>query len=101
MPHLAALVERHQDDAFRLIGINTGDDERAFRAGAEELDVTWPCAWQGPREAPIARQYRVSAYPTLYVLDREGRIRYRNVQGPALDRAVATLLEESVPPDPR
>ena len=44
---------------------------------------------------PIAHAYKVSGWPTVYVLDGRGIIRYANVNGPALDQAVETLLHET------
>jgi len=95
MPHLQALVERHKSDSFVLLGINTGDSEETFRNDAEELGVTWTCSYQGSDESPIADLYQVQAYPTIYVLDGEGRIRFKNVRGEALSKAVAELLAET------
>ena len=94
MPTLQALVERHDSDSLTLLGINTGDSEETFRAKSEELGVTWTCAYQGQSETPIADLYQVMAYPTIYVLDGEGRIRFKNVRGEALTAAVAKLLAE-------
>ena len=94
MPTLQALVERHDSESFTLLGINTGDSEETFREKSKELGVTWTCAYQGQFETPIADLYQVEAYPTILVLDAEGRIRYKNVRGQALTDAVAKLLAE-------
>ena len=37
MPHLKTLVERHENDPFALIGINTGDSPDAFQKGVKDL----------------------------------------------------------------
>jgi hypothetical protein len=36
----------------------------------------------------------VSGWPTIYVLDGEGKIRYKNVRGDAMDKALETLFAE-------
>ena len=41
IPNLRALVKRHKDDPFAILGINTDDDKDEFRAKCEEFDVTW------------------------------------------------------------
>ena len=91
---MKALVERHKDDDFQLLGINTGDDEQAFREGMQEHELTWPIFFQGMQASPIADLYQVVAYPTIYVLDREGKIRSVGARGPSLDKLVAELLAE-------
>ena len=95
MPHLRELVQRLRHEPFALVGVNTGDSEEAYRQGLVEHEMTWACAYQGPKASPIADLYRVQAYPTILVLDGEGRIRYRDVRGAALGKAVDALLEEA------
>ncbi len=41
---------------------------------------------------PIATKWDVHLWPTIYVIDHEGIIRYKNVRGEAMDRAVDALL---------
>jgi len=94
MPHLRALVERLKDQPFVLLGVNTGDSEEAYREGLDKHGVSWPCAWQGPDQSPIADLYRVVGYPTILVIDPEGKIRFRDLRGSSLDKAVDTLLAE-------
>ena len=59
------------------------------------MGVTWPCAFSRDMSGnPIAKLYRVKAYPTIYVLDTEGRIRFKGPRGRQLNEAVAELLAE-------
>lgn len=87
-------MERHKDDDFALLGINTGDAEEAFREGCEQLGVTWLCTWQGEGSNPIAETYGVNAYPTTVVLDRKGVIRAWNALGEDLEAKVTALIAE-------
>ena len=87
-------MERHKDDDFQLLGINTGDDPETFRAGVEEHGLTWPVFYQGMGATPIAELYQVMAYPTIFVLDRDGKIRSTGARGAGLDRLVEELLAE-------
>ena len=45
-------------------------------------------------QGPISKAWNVDSWPTVYVLDRKGVIRYRNVRGQALDHAVEKLVGE-------
>ncbi|MFT5285190.1 MAG: hypothetical protein ACI8TQ_001352 [Planctomycetota bacterium] len=94
MPTLQTLVERHDSDKFVLLGVNTGDSEDTFREKSKEFNVTWTSAYQGTESTPIADLYQVVAYPSLYVLDAEGRIRFKDLRGEALLKAVEELLAE-------
>jgi len=94
MPHLKALVERHENAPFALIGINTNDSKQAFNKGVEDYGVSWPCVYQGP-ETAVAKLYRVRGYPTIYVLDAEGRIRFTSLRGERLTAAVDKLVAKT------
>ena len=94
-PHERSLVQRLKDAPFALIGINSDPLERA-REAVEENGLTWRSFWAGPEGTggPIPTRWNVTGWPTIYVLDHEGRIRYRDVRNAALDEAVDTLLAE-------
>jgi len=91
MPHLKELVERHQDDPFVLIGVNTGDSPEDYRKGLKDFEVTWLSAYQSEL-APIAQMYKVQGYPTYLVLDAEGKIVSRG-HDPNVDDTVARLVK--------
>jgi hypothetical protein len=67
--------------------------ETDFRA-RETGRSTWPSFWDGEFNGPIQIRYIVDHYPTLYVLDPRGVIRYIDVRAKGLDRAVDALLLE-------
>lgn len=94
IPDEKALVQRHKDDPFALIGINTDSDKNEYRKKCAEHGVTWRSSWQGSTEGPLPTLWNVSGYPTIFVLDATGKIRFQNVRGKRLDVAVALLLEE-------
>ena len=50
--------------------------------------MTWPSFRDGAQGA-ISKAWNVESWPTVYVIDRKGVIRYRNVRGQALDHAVS------------
>ena len=91
MPHLKELVERHKDDSFALIGINTGDSPKAYREGVEEYGVTWLSAYQGDK-APIADLYKVRGYPTYVLIGPDGKILGKGHDGKAYDDEIAKLV---------
>ena len=93
-PHERSLVEKLKDNSFALIGINSDPRETA-KTALEEENLTWRSWWDGGNTAgPIASKWNVRSWPTIYVLDEKGVIRYKNVRGPAMDKAVETLLAE-------
>ncbi len=94
IPHEKALVERLKNEPFALIGINTDKDKDEYRKKAKEMGVTWRSSWQGSTSGVLPRAWGITSYPTIFVLDAEGVIRFTNVRGEALSKAVDTLLAE-------
>lgn len=92
MPHLKALVERHENDPFALIGINTNDAPAAFQKGVKDLGVSWLSAYQGTDMSPISQLYHVQVYPTYVVLDTDGTIVHRGSDKNEIDGVVKDLL---------
>ena len=91
IPHEKTLVKRLEDQPFALVGINSDNEER-YRERRPEMGVTWPSFFDGGSTGgPIASQWGVTGWPTIYVLDGEGKIRYEGVRGDAMDRAVLRI----------
>jgi hypothetical protein len=94
-PHERSLVKRLEGKPFALVGINSDGDKQKLKGRMKEENITWPSWWDGGNTSgPIATAWNVSGWPTIYVLDDEGVIRYKGVRGEAMDKAVNTLLKE-------
>ena len=95
-PHERPLVKRLAGEPFALIGVNSDVDLDALKQILQEQQITWRSFWNGPdgTGGPISTAWSVRSWPTIYVLDPEGRIRYKNVREGAMDEAVDALLAE-------
>jgi hypothetical protein len=83
-----------KDKPFVLLGVNSDPKENILAAMKREK-ITWPFFWDGgDTSGPIAKQYGVRGWPTIYVLDGNGVIRAKNVRGEKLDKVVDDLLKE-------
>ena len=77
------------------MGVNSDRDREALKGVMTKEEITWRSWWDGgSTRGPIAGQFNVSSWPTIYVLDAKGVIRYKGVRGAAMDKAVDTLLAE-------
>jgi thiol-disulfide isomerase/thioredoxin len=92
-PHERALLEKHAGKPFAILGVNCEDADRMRKVEASGA-VTWRSWADGPG-GPIAGQWNVTGYPTLYLIDGSGRIRRKGyLQGAVLDSAVDALVKE-------
>ena len=95
-PHERSLVKRLANKPFALIGVNSDKDKEMLHQRMAEENITWRSFWNGPRGTggPISTKWNVHGWPTIYVIDHKGVIRYKNVRGEKMDEAVDTLLAE-------
>jgi peroxiredoxin len=93
-PHERSLVKRLEGKPFALLGVNSDTKDRVRQAMKKE-NITWRSWWDGGNTGgPIAKAWNVSGWPTIYVLDAKGVIRYKNVREKEMDKAVDKLLAE-------
>jgi hypothetical protein len=94
IPHEKALVERLKDRPFALLGINSDGDAAKVRKIMMDNGIVWRNAVEGGTSGPIAKRWNVTGWPTIYVLDAKGVIRFKDVREEAMDKAVDELLKE-------
>jgi hypothetical protein len=94
-PHERSLVKRLEGKPFALVGVNSDSNKEELKKVMEKEKITWRSFFDGGKiGGPIATKWNVHGWPTIYVLDQKGVIRYRDVRGEAMDKAVDTLLKE-------
>jgi hypothetical protein len=94
--HERSLVKQLADKPFALIGVNSDGDIDFIRKTVREKNLNWRSFWNGPdgTGGAIAQAWQVRGWPTIYILDHQGVIRFKNVRGAEMDKAVAALLAE-------
>jgi thioredoxin family protein len=94
-PHERSLVKRLHDKPFALVGINSDSNRVELKKALEKENITWRSWWNGgSTRGGIAEKWNVHSWPTIYVLDGRGVIRFKNVRGEEMDKAVDSLLKE-------
>ena len=95
-PHERSLVKRLEGKPFALLGINTDSSVEKLKAAHQKYQITWRSWYDGgpPGSGPICKQYKVEGFPTIYVLDHKGVIRFEGTRDEEMDKAVDTLLKE-------
>ena len=102
LPHMQALYERYGDRDFEIVGIHSPEFDReedpgAVAEAADELGVTWPIALDTQKRTFFGWQGNRGFWPRIYLLDRDGNVRYDHVgegRYDEIDAAVDALLDE-------
>jgi hypothetical protein len=95
-PHERSLVKQLADKPFAIIGVNSDSDLDSIREIVRQKNISWRSFWNGPdgTGGAISTKWNVSGWPTIYILDAEGKIRFKNPYGQQIDEALAELLAE-------
>ena len=96
-PHERSLVEKLKDKPFALIGVNSDTDKKKLKERMEKEKITWRSFWNGPEGTggPISKKWNVRGWPTIYILDHKGVIRFKNLRDEKMEKAVEELLKEA------
>ncbi len=94
---MVSLYEDTNEDAV-LLSVNSDPVLETIRAVKVRESLAYRTWWDGHEElsveGPIATEWRVGGWPTIYILDEKGVIRYVDRRGADMIAAVDELLKE-------
>ena len=94
VPHEKELVERFKGKPFAVVGVSGDSSKTTATKAVAGHQISWRTFWDGVKGpgGPIAVAWNVRGWPTIYVLDQEGVIRYKNLLGKQLDDSLEKLV---------
>jgi hypothetical protein len=94
--HERSLVKKLADKPFALVGVNSDSDMKKLKDRMRQEQITWPSFVDGSTSGPISTQWKVRGWPTIYIIDAKGVIRYESVGAneSAIDATLKKLLAE-------
>ena len=94
IPHEREMVEKLKDKPFALISVSADDEKKELEDFLAKEKMPWTHWWDNGGDSALLKQWNVRFFPTVYVIDARGVIRYKNVRGKELEEAVTKLLAE-------
>ncbi len=95
IPHEREMVNRLKDKPFTLISVSGDEKVETLRDFLAKEPMPW-VHWFAGRTG-FLKDWNIRFFPTIYVIDKAGVIRHKNIRGEALEKAVVALLEEKTP----
>lgn len=96
--HEQEIARKLADKPFVLLGVNSDADLDDARKAVQSRSLSWRHFWNGPKgtRGPISTEWNIegSGWPTVYLIDQDGVIRYKEVLGKDIDRGIETLMAE-------
>ena len=99
IPHEREMVEKQKGKPFVLVSFSADDDKETLEKFLEKQPMPWTHWWDNGPKSAVLKKFRVQVFPTLYLMDHSGVIRYKWTGKPGdkeLDEAVETLVKEAV-----
>lgn len=98
LPNVRKNYELYHDKGFEVVGISLDRDRAALEKFLVDEQTPWITLHDGDwKDNTVATYYGVFGIPTVFLVDKEGKVLSTAARGPALGK----LLEEQLgPPDP-
>ena len=96
MPSMQRLYEKFNERGLVVVAVNQFEDpDLVFEfTGRLSLEPTFPILFD--RESRVSEQFKVKGLPTTYLLDKQGKIRYRAIGGREFDHPEVEALIEGL-----
>ena len=101
LPYVRAWAEKYRDQGLVVIGVHTPEFEFEknldnVRGAVKEMRVTYPVAIDSGYA--VWRAFSNNAWPAVYLIDAQGRVRYRHLgegEYERMERTIQQLLAEA------
>ena len=93
-PHERSLVRTLADKPFAIVGINSDKSPTIAKDVCVPKNISWRSFMNIQGDQKISDKWKVAGWPTTYLIDKDGVIRFKNLRGDKLDRAIEVLMAE-------
>jgi hypothetical protein len=91
-----SLVEQYRGQSFVVLGVNADPDRQTYLVSRQKENQNWRSILDG-QSGPNTLRWGIEGFPTVFLLDRRGAIRYKCLGPPTrqlLEQQINILLKE-------
>lgn len=93
LPQIKALYEQYQRRGFEVVGVNLDTTADPVAGYIAEHKVPWPHVFEeGGLESAPGRQFGIVLLPTMFLVDKQGKVVSRNISVADLKNELPKLL---------
>ena len=94
LPSLQPIWEKYRDRGLAIVAVESKRQTKKARKMIEEKGLTYHFLENGEGDENVAvKRYRIFAYPSSFIIDREGRILYYHL---GFDKGDEVRIEEEI-----
>ena len=90
IPNIKNLYKKYHTDGFEVVSISADTSEAAWKKALDEEKLPWYNDRDG--QQGICKLYKVQYYPTIYLLDADGKVVAKDIRGEELAAKLADLF---------
>jgi thiol-disulfide isomerase/thioredoxin len=80
MPKVKALYEKLHDQGFEIVGVSLDEKKGDLERYLTKEKIPWPQYFEGASENRLAKEFQIDSIPTMWLVDRQGRLRELNAR---------------------
>jgi len=103
IPEMKRLYEAYRDRGFEIVGISGDQKREDLEKFLQNASIPWTILYGKDGPSPTIEYYGISAWPTMLLVDKQGKVVSLNARGQTLREELKRLLgpveekEESKP----
>ena len=92
IPNVKKAYEQYRGKGFEVVGISLDDDQEALRKFITREGLSYRMIYDADEKHGFAQKYGITSIPSIFLLDREGKIIATGLRGGALEKKLAELM---------
>ena len=94
-PNMRDLYNKYHDLGFEILSVSLDESREKFDSFLKKEPLPWKHVYSGKGwQDDLVALYEVESVPFLFLVDRKGNMRYFDVRGEQLAKAVERLVKE-------
>lgn len=93
IPHVKAMYDKWHAKGFEIIGVSFDSNKQALIDLVQQEKMPWPQYFEGRKKNALGDQFGIQHYPSMWMVDKKGIIRYISA-GADMEEKIQTLLKE-------
>lgn len=95
LPNVKRAYETLHPQGFEIVGVSFDQDETKLTEFVKKKEMTWVQYFDGKGWGnKYAQEFGISSIPAMWLVDKQGNLRYPSARGPALEAKIKELLAE-------
>ncbi|MBI3138762.1 MAG: TlpA family protein disulfide reductase [Sphingobacteriales bacterium] len=92
---LVKLYPKFKEKGFEILGVSIDEDKKDWQTAVKRDKISWlQVNDNGGWESLTTTQWRISAIPTSYLIDKDGTLIAMDLEGKELEKALKEILGE-------